>query len=114
MRIDSYQFRVIIVDGVTYTSDCLLFGETVHSNWRRKQGHQLCPEDLQPVVAAKPSVLVVGCGAYGMMKIAKELPQFLQGHHIAIEAFDTNKAIERYNELSQTGENVAAALHLTC
>lgn len=114
MRIDSYQFGRIVIDGITYNSDCLIFGETVHANWWRKQGHLLSPEDLQPVVAAKPSSLIVGCGASGLMKITKDLPQFLQGHNITLEAFDTYKAVERFNELSRTGENVAAALHLTC
>ena len=114
MRINSYQFGVIVIYGVTYSSDCLILGEKVHANWWRKQGHLLSPEDLQPVVQAKPSILVVGCGATGLMKVAKGLPQFLQGHNITFEAFDTHKAVERFNELSRAGENPAAALHLTC
>ncbi len=114
MRISSYQFGKIVIDGVTYTSDCLILGETVQANWWRKQGHLLYPEDLQPVIEAKPSLLIVGCGASGLMKISKDLPQFLQEHDITLEAFDTNKAVERYNELSRADENIAAALHLTC
>ena len=114
MRIGSYQFGRIVIDGITYSSDCLIFGKIVHANWWRGHGHVLCPEDLQPVVAAKPSILVVGCGSSGLMKISKELPQFLQGHNITLEDFDTYKAVERFNELSRTSENVAAALHLTC
>jgi hypothetical protein len=31
-----------------------------------------------------------------------------------LEVFDTYKAVGRFNELSRAGENVAAALHLTC
>ena len=114
MRISSYHFGRIVINGVTYSSDCLILGETVHANWWRKQGHLLSPEDLQPVVTAKPSVLVVGCGASGLMKISKELPEFLHEYNITLEAFDTHKAVERFNELSRTGENPAAALHLTC
>jgi len=114
MRVSSYQFGRIVIDGITYSGDCIILAGAVLANWRRKQGHVLCPEDLQPVVTAKPSILVVGCGASGLMKISKELPQFLQGHNITLEDFDTYKAVERYNELSRTGENVAAALHLTC
>ena len=114
MKISSYQFGRIVIDGVTYSNDCLIIGENVHTNWWRKQGHWLSPGDLQPVVEAKPSILVVGCGASGQMKISKDLPQFLQGHNITLKAFDTYKAIERFNELSRAGENPAAALHLTC
>lgn len=114
MRISSYQFGRIVIDGVTYSTDCLILGERVHANWWRKQGHVLSPEDLKPVVEAKPSLLVVGCGASGQMKISKDIPQFLHEHNITLEDFDTYQAVERFNELSRVGENAAAALHLTC
>jgi hypothetical protein len=114
MRIDSYKFGSIVIDGVTYKSDCLILGEAVHANWWRKQGHLLSAEDLQLVVDAKPSILIIGCGSSSMMKISKDLPKFLQEHNITMETFDTHQAVERFNELSRAGENPAAALHLTC
>ena len=114
MHIDSYQFGKIIIDGVNYSSDCLIFGDTVQSDWWRKQGHSLSAEDLQPVITAKPSVLIVGCGASALMKVSEETRQTLQENNIQTEALDTRKAVERFNELSQAGVNVAAALHLTC
>jgi hypothetical protein len=114
MRIDSYQFGNIVIDGVNYSSDCLILGGTVRANWWRKRGHLLSAEDLQPVIAAKPSVLIVGCGASGLMKISDEVRQVLLEEDIQLEAVDTAKAVERFNELSQTGVDIAAALHLTC
>jgi hypothetical protein len=114
MHIDSYQFGKIVIDGVNYSSDCLIFGDTVQSNWWRKQGHSLAVDDLKTIIAAKPSVLVVGCGASGLMKVPEKTQQVLQEHDIQLETFDTSKAVERFNELSQAGVNVAAALHLTC
>ena len=114
MHIDSYQFGQIVIDGVSYTSDCIILGDSVKANWWRKQGHLLSAEDLQPVIAAKPSVLVVGCGASGFMKVSEKTRQSLEQHDIQLEALDTHKAIERFNELIQAGVNVAAALHLTC
>lgn len=71
-------------------------------------------EDLQPVIAAKPSILVVGCGASGLMKVSQDTAQLLREHGIELFEANTNKAVERFNELSGKGENVAAALHLTC
>ncbi len=114
MHIDSYQFGKIVIDGVNYSSDCLILGGTVQANWWRKRGHLLSAEDLQPVIAAKPSVLIVGCGASGLMKISEEARQVLLEEDIQLEAVDTAKAVERFNELSQTGVDIAAALHLTC
>ncbi len=114
MHIDSYQFGKIVIDGADYSSDCIILGGTVQSNWWRKQGHSLAAEDLKTVIAAKPSVLIVGCGASGLMKLPEETRQVLQEHNIQTEALDTRKAVERFNELSQAGVDVAAALHLTC
>jgi hypothetical protein len=114
MHIDSYQFGKIVVDGVDYSSDCIILGDTVQPNWWREQGHSLSAEDLRDVLAASPAVLIVGCGASGLMKVSEETRQVLQQHNIQTEALDTRKAVERFNELSEAGVNVAAALHLTC
>ena len=114
MHIDSYQFGKIVIDGVNYSSDCLILGDTVRPNWWRKQGHSLSVEDLQTVIEARPSVLVVGCGTSGLMKVPDQTRQVLQENDIQLEAFDTPKAVQRFNKLSQKGANAAAALHLTC
>jgi len=114
MHIDSYQFGEIVIDGVSYTSDCIIIGGRVQANWWRKEGHSLAVEDLQTVIAAKPVVLVVGCGASGFMKVPDKTRKFLEEKDIKLEALDTYKAVERFNELTQKGVNVTAALHLTC
>ena len=114
MHIDSYQFGKIVIDGTAYNSDCLILGDSVQPNWWRKQGHLLAVEDLQTVIAANPSILVVGCGASELMKISEDLSQVLREHGIELFTANTNKAVIRFNELSGKGEYVAAALHLTC
>ena len=114
MHIDSYRFGQVVIDGISYSSDIIILGDTVQSNWWRKQGHLLSAEDIQSVIAAKPSTLIVGCGASGLMKVAEETQQALEEHDIKLEALDTGKAVQRFNELSQTSANVAVALHLTC
>jgi len=114
MHIDSYQFGKIVIDGTEYNSDCVILGGSVQPNWWRKHGHLLKPEDLQPVFAAKPSILVVGCGASGMMKVSQETDKLLQEQGIELFEANTNKAVERFNELAEKGENIFAALHLTC
>ena len=114
MHIDSYQFGKIVVDGTSYSSDCVILGDSVQGNWWRKQGHRLAVEDLQPVLAAKPSVLVVGRGTSKMMKIGEEARQALQQQNIELIAVNTGQAVAKFNQLAEQGENVAAALHLTC
>jgi hypothetical protein len=114
MHIDSYQFGKIVIDGKAYNSDCLIIGDSVQTNWWRKRGHLLTVEDLKPVIKAKPSILMIGCGASGMMKVSENIVQVLLEHGIELFTDNTQKTVARFNELSGKAENVAAALHLTC
>ncbi len=114
MHIDSYKFGKIIIDGREYSSDCIVFGNSVKSNWQRKKGHLLSDNDLQSVIKNKPTLLIVGSGKSGKMKIPNETRHFLLEEEIQLEIVDTNKAVKRFNELSKTGVKIAAALHLTC
>ena len=114
MHIDSYQFGRIVIDGTAYNSDCLILGGSVRPNWWRKHGHLLTLEDLKPVIAARPSILVVGCGASGMMRVSENIGQVLREQGIELFTASTHKAVERFNELAKKGESVAGALHLTC
>ncbi len=114
MHIDSYQFGKIVIDGTAYNGDCLISGGSVQADWWRKQGHLLTLEDLEPVIAARPKFLVVGCGASGLMKVSEDIGRLLREHSIELFKAKTDKAVEKFNELAEKGENVAAALHLTC
>jgi hypothetical protein len=114
MYIDSYKFGRIVIDGAPYDSDVLILPDSVQDNWRRIHGHILSIEDLEAVIDARPTVLVVGCGASAVMRIPKETRKALKEQNILLEDFNTAKAVERFNQLSQAGTNVAAAFHLTC
>lgn len=114
MHIDSYQFGKIVIDGIPYSKDMIILGSEVLPNWWRKQGHLLSAEDIEPVIAAKPAVLILGCGASGIMKVSEQARRVLQENDIRLEALDTHKAVARFNELARQDANVAAAMHLTC
>jgi hypothetical protein len=114
MHIDSYEFGRIVIDGVSYNGDCLIVGGQVSTPWWRREGHRLSEEDVAPVISVRPSIVVVGCGAWGMMKVPGQTRQLLRAHGIDVEVLDTHGAVKRFNELSACGASVAAALHLTC
>ena len=114
MHVDDYQFGRIVIDGREYDGDCLIVRGAVRPNWRRKAGHRLEPDDLTAILAAQPTVLVVGCGASAMMAISQGLRQVLDRNDIRLEASDTARAVQRFNELSDQRTDVAAAFHLTC
>jgi len=86
MRIDSYSFGVMKVNGIEYTSDLIIFPDRIRSNWWRKQGHSLAIEDLDDVLDFKPEVLVVGKGVSGLMEMPASTEKLLQ--QAGIEARD--------------------------
>jgi len=47
--IEFYDFGVMVVNGKRYTSDLIVFPETVLSGWWRRKGHEVCVEDLKEV-----------------------------------------------------------------
>jgi hypothetical protein len=112
-KIDSYRFGQIEIEGQTYRSDLIIYPDRIDSNWWRKEGHSLHIEDLSAVVEARPRLLLVGTGRWGMMRIPQEIRDFLASLDIVLVAEDTEKACETFNRIA--GENqVVFALHLTC
>ena len=114
MYIDSYQFGKIVIDSKEYDSDCIIIGDSVQPDWWRKSGHLLTEQDLETAIKTGPEILIIGCGAAGLMKVPQQTLDFLRDRNIRAEVLDTRKAVRRFNELRAKGENVAAALHLTC
>jgi hypothetical protein len=111
--IESYAFGRLTVNGKSYSSDLIIYPDRVDSTWWRKQGHDLCLEDLAEVLRYQPEVLVIGQGKPGLMKVRAELVDQLRQKGIQVIAAPTEKAVRTYNELC-TGKKVVAALHLTC
>ncbi len=70
--IDSYRFGEIAISGEVYTSDVIIFPQRVRSNWWRREGHKLYPQDIEEALRERPDVLVVGTGNSGMMVVPKE------------------------------------------
>ncbi len=114
MRIDSYSFGVMVVGGIEYQTDLIVFPDRVKSNWWRKQGHTLAIEDLDDVFDFKPEVLIVGKGISGVMQIPDSTVEALQEKGIELIAENTGQAWQLFNELLQKGKKAVGAFHLTC
>ncbi len=113
MKIDSYSFGSIVINGMTYTSDVIIYPGRVDASWWRKEGHLLRPADLTEALHAKPEVLIIGTGYAGVMRVPRETIDRITGQGIEVKVERTSKAVEVYNDL-QGAKTVIAALHLTC
>ena len=111
--IDNYRFGQVVVGGKKYTSDVIISPDSVRSNWRRAKGHELCLGDIADIIDENPEVLVVGAGAFGLVKVLPEIEEELNAGGIELIVENTEKACKTYNRLCPS-RRVVAALHLTC
>ncbi|MEW6173339.1 MAG: Mth938-like domain-containing protein [Bacillota bacterium] len=112
MKISSYGFGEVVVDGKRYTEDIIIFPQRV-AEWWRKQGHVVEIADLKEAILVKPQVVILGTGAYGAVRIRPEVEKYLNSENVRLIALPTREACARYNELHKQNL-VVAALHLTC
>jgi hypothetical protein len=114
MIIEGYEFGRIVVDGVSYRSDLIIFPTRVKAGWWRLEGHELNPKDIEEIIEEKPEVLIVGTGYNGRMVVLPETKKLLEEKGIELIEARTAEACRRYNEEARAGRRVCAALHLTC
>lgn len=112
--IEEYDFGVIKISGRVFHRDVIVFPDEIYANWWRKEGHNLHVEDLEIILKRKPSILIIGTGYSGVMKVPEEVREFLKKQGIDVIVENTQRAVDVYNKLVKENRNVAAALHLTC
>jgi hypothetical protein len=113
MFIEHYEFGKVLIDGISYTSDIIIYPDHIEDDWWREEGHQLNISDIIEIIEVKPKVLIVGTGAYGMMTVSSEVERYLRENGVQLIAETTDRAIEIYNQTTDKSK-VVCALHLTC
>jgi len=113
VKIDDYGFGRIVIGGREYRHDVIVFHDRVRSDWWRAEGHSLGREELDEILAASPSTLIVGRGAVGMMRVAADVEALLKERGISLIALRTGAAVKEYNKRSGD-PGVVGAFHLTC
>jgi len=114
MKIDSYSFGHIVINGKVYTSDVIIYNDRVDGSWWRKEGHLLQWLDISDIMKSKPDILVIGKGYSGVMSVPSELVDRIAALGIDVKVDKTTKAVEIFNSLQGKKSNVIAALHITC
>lgn len=113
MKIGSYSFGSILIDGECFTSDLIIFPGKIKASWWRKSSHKVELEDIPELLETEVDVIIFGTGAYGLMKIDKKVIEHFADRNIEVIIEQTGKAVQTYNEISEN-KKVIAALHLTC
>ncbi len=112
--IENYSFGQILINGKKYSSDLIIFKDYIYDSWWRKEGHNLCIDDIKEIINEKPDIFIIGTGYFGLMKVPKELVENLKSSGIKqVIVKKTGDACTEYNKLCKK-KNIVAAFHLTC
>ncbi len=111
--IDSYSFGKIVINGKAFNQDVVIYPDRVNSSWWRRQGHNLCWDDIGEIIAFKPEILIIGQGQPGLMKVPAAIRARIEEQGIKLFIAGTVKAVQQYN-LVCGSKRAVAALHLTC
>ena len=113
MKINHYSFGRITIDGKTYSSDVIILPDSVNPSWWRKEGHLLQEADLADIISNDFSILIIGTGYYGTMRVPDQTLDYLKLMKIEVHYCATSEAVKLFNRCSEK-ETTIAALHLTC
>ena len=113
MKIDEYKFGEMVIEGISYFSDLIIFPKSVKNDWWREEGHLVQPNDLAAINLRKIDLLIVGKGLPGLMKVANSTKRILRENKVELIEASSRKAVEIYNSIDDK-EQVVAVFHLTC
>lgn len=113
MKIDSYNFGEMVIDGTRYNSDLIISFDNIHARWFRQEGHTIRLSDLKKWIPDNCDRLILGTGASGLCKVLPEIQSFCKEHSIELITSPTKEAVKTYNSLTDKSRTVAA-FHLTC
>ncbi len=99
----------IRVNDVVVQGSCLVRADQLVTDWRPQSIEDLTPEDLEPLFALEPEIVVIGSGPRQKFPPASLLAQMLS-RGIGCEVMDTGAACRTYNVLVTEGRQVVAAL----
>jgi len=72
------------------------------------------PADVDELLDNGARVIVLSKGVQLKLRTQKETLQYLESKGVEIFVLQTGKAIKKYNELAEAGEQVGALIHSTC
>lgn len=113
MILENYIFGQVKISGVKYSRDLLICKNQIIKHWKRVSGHTINFIDIQDYLDPGIKSVIIGKGAWSLLKIDRELQSKLSNLNIELYSEKTKKAIARFNK-SKNKENIVAVFHLTC
>lgn len=118
VKVDSFSFGSIVLDGKKYARDVLLFPDG--SVKKRKGGfwkygsHAIKKREIEELADTNPEVVIVGTGTVAKAELEPDAESFARESKPELVVLPSSEAIEELNKLLDKGKRVAALIHITC
>ena len=118
-HIGSLSFGVIAVNGSRYRMrDVVIYPDgsvrrRPFSRWMFNH-HTIQKAELDDLIAAGAEAVVVGIGTSSAAKLSEEATAFTTSASVEITALSSQDAVEKFNQLAESGRRVGALIHITC
>jgi len=121
MRIDSFKFGAIEIDGKRYGKDVAI--DASGGIDKRREGflkfgsHNITREEIEDLShrGEKPDLLIVGLGTSCAAKLDPAAEKWAGEAGVELVAASSPEAVERFNREQEKGQRkVAALIHITC
>ena len=109
--IRSYAPGEVRIGETVIRNSCLIKADQIIADWRPRTADDLSVQDLEPVLALKPELVVIGSGPKQQFP-APEVMGAVLSRGVGCEVMDTGAACRTYNILASEGRTVVAALLL--
>ena len=109
-----FSFGRIVVDGQICNNDIKIVNGKLVADWWRKSGHIVEIEDVQDIIDSDSTILIIGKGQPGYMRITQSLQEHLEKNDIELIVEKTSTAIQTFSRLMLEGKQVSAGFHLGC
>jgi uncharacterized protein len=103
--------RTVVIVDRPFTASIILARDKVIDDWGVADVADMTPDHVEPIVALKPDVVLLGTGAHQRFPSQAVLAAFLQCG-VGVEVMDNAAAARTWDILASEGRNVVAAFVL--
>lgn len=108
--------EISLENGTTYKDAKLFPGGSRTWDWNETGTHHtpgIQPADVKELLDHDAEVVILSQGFNERLQVCDETQEFLSGQEVTYHILQTEKAIQKYNELCD-GYGVGALIHSTC
>jgi len=112
MRVDSFKFGDIVING-SHHQDCKLYADGTVHRWDYYEHHTVILRDIRDMIK-DIDFFVIGTGESSLVRVEQDVVDALNEMNVKVFIRPTGEAIKKINELAENKKRFAAILHSTC